>query len=127
MVSENQPFTTETPPVQSNKRKRAINESPENRLEELVSKPLDVCGHCNKKCKDKGPLSEAIQCDLCGHWVHTSCEGLTKKQYDSFTQLAVAVDGLSYLLLQTEIMCIKTKEYNSTVSPDFFRYIQRSF
>ena len=98
MASENQPSTTETPPVQLNKQRRAINKSPENQLEELVSKPLDVCGHCNKKCKDKGPLSKAIQCDLCGHWVHTSCEGSTKKQYDSFTQLAVAV---TQYLLQT--------------------------
>ena len=60
------------------KRKRP-DDSPED-----LSKSVDVCRHCNKKCAKR---SEAVQCDLCYSWLHASCEGLNKDQYKLLTQL----------------------------------------
>ena len=63
------------------------NESPRSKL---INKPVDICGHCQKKCTSKGKLGEAIQCDLCCYWVHASCEGLSRDDYKLFAQLAPA-------------------------------------
>ena len=67
------------------RKKRDEDESPRSNL---VSNPVDTCGHCNKKCTGKGKLGEAIQCDLCCFWVHASCEGLDNNDYKSFIQLS---------------------------------------
>ena len=69
------------------KRKR-----PDDSPDEL-SKNVDICCHCNKKCT-KG--SEAVQCDLCYSWLHASCEGLSKEQYKLLTQLTSTVDDVMY-------------------------------
>ena len=37
----------------------------------------DVCGHCNKQCTETGEQGQAIQCDLCGVWVHAVCDGIS--------------------------------------------------
>ena len=49
-----------------------------NKSEQILSKALDVCGKCNKRCIVKG---ESIQCDLCGNWEHANCENITCAQY----------------------------------------------
>ena len=46
--------------------------------EQILSKALDICGKCNKRCTAKG---EFIQCDLCGNWAHANCENITRDQY----------------------------------------------
>ena len=99
MAAEQQPNGTSvlnTTPINTSKRRRPNNESPDSRPAEVLSKPIDICGHCNKKCMDEGPLSEAIQCDFCGYWLHVLCESLTKEHYESLTQLTMLVDGLTY-------------------------------
>ena len=69
---------------------------PEHVSPEIVSKPANVCGHCSKRCISKGPSSEAIQCDLCGLWVHAACEGLNKDQFRLLNQLSQSVDNVVY-------------------------------
>ena len=62
----------------------------------LQSKTIDICGHCNKRCTEKGPQSEALQCDMCYSWVHATCEGLKKDQYKQFTQLTNTITNIVY-------------------------------
>jgi len=50
-------------------------DSPDSKAQ-LLSKDVDVCGHCRKKCS---PSSKTLQCDFCSAWVHATCEELTKK------------------------------------------------
>ena len=63
---------------------------------EVVGKPVNVCGHCSKKCTSKGLTNEAIMCDLCGSWVHAACEGLTREQFKVFNQLSNSVENIVY-------------------------------
>jgi len=67
------------------------NDSPD-----ILSKTVDVCGHCAKKCGGEGPLNEAIQCDLCSTWVHASCEGISSDDYKLLTNLTSATDNVIY-------------------------------
>ena len=69
-------------------KRRRLDDSPDD-----ISKNVDVCHHCNKKCTKK---SEAVQCDLCYSWLHASCEGLSKEQYKLLTQLISTVDNVMY-------------------------------
>ena len=63
----------------------------EGKSEELVSKMvLDFCDKYKKKCK-----GESIQCDLCGLWVHTSCEGITRDQCRAITAFST-IDNMVY-------------------------------
>ena len=60
------------------KRHKPDSEDSPDKLTCLLSRPVDTCGHCNKKCTTK---DRAIQCDLCSTWVHANCENLTNDQY----------------------------------------------
>ena len=53
------------------------NDSPDPK-DQLLSKDIDICGHCRKKCL---PSSEVLQCDLCSVWVHANCEGYMPTLY----------------------------------------------
>jgi len=68
------------------------NDSPDPK-DRLLSKDIDTCGHCKKKCT---PTCEALQCDLCSSWVHASCEGFSKKQYSSMSQLTKSLDNVMF-------------------------------
>ena len=37
--------------------------------------PGDLCGRCNERCTESGKQGQAVECDLCGAWVHALCEG----------------------------------------------------
>ena len=41
--------------------------------------------------------SQAIQCDLCGVWVHAVCDGLSKDQYQGLVSLTSGIENLAYL------------------------------
>ena len=82
MANKSATVTPETGSKNPNKRKKN-DDSPL----ELLSKPVDICNHCNKKCTSKGARSEAIQCNFCSAWVHAACEGFSKGDYSSFNQL----------------------------------------
>jgi len=52
-------------------------------------------------------LSErrSLQCDLCGHWVHASCEGIKRDQYHQLSQLASSISH--YCKLNECANCVK--------------------
>ena len=79
------------------KRKKPEHDSPEKQM--ISSIAVDVCNHCNKKCSSKG---EALQCDLCGHWVHASCECIKCDQYRQFSQLTSSLPNILYYCKQNE-------------------------
>jgi len=62
----------------------------------ILKLPGDVCKHCNKRCTAKGKQSEAIQCEICHSWVHSSCEGISKEHYKSLNQLFQGIPNLIY-------------------------------
>ena len=43
--------------------------------------PENECGICSREvyCNDK-----ALLCEHCGKWIHISCDGVTKKQYNDY-------------------------------------------
>ena len=73
------------------KRKKPNSEESPDKSYYILSKSLDTCGKCNKKCTSKG---DAIQCDLCGTWVHAACEGITHEKYKAIKSLAL--DNIVY-------------------------------
>ena len=79
---------------QSKCRKPDTEESPD-KLSQLLDKPVDVCGYCGKKkCTTK---CEALQHNWCAAWLHASCEGLTKDQYEFLNQLASSTHNICNL------------------------------
>ena len=63
----------------------------------LTDLPGDLCGHCNERCTESGKQGQAIECDLCGAWVHALCEGVNTDHYQSLVSLSSNVEGLTYL------------------------------
>ena len=86
-----QSTNVEETPTTRPKHKKPNDDSPD-----ILSKPVDVCGHCGKNCSGKGHLNEAIQCDLCAMWVHASCEGVSSDDYKLLTNLTSATDNVIY-------------------------------
>lgn len=80
------------------KRRKPDSEDSPDKLSRLLNKPVDVCGHCNKKCATN---DEAIQCDLCSTWVHASCENLSLEQYNSLCQLTSCTNIVYYCNLNS--------------------------
>ena len=74
-----------TNPSGQKRKKPGIEESPDKSYY-ILSKSLDTCGKCNKKCTSRG---DAIQCDLCGMWVHAVCEGISHEKYKAIKSLAL--------------------------------------
>ena len=74
-----------TNPSGQKRKKPGIEESPDKSYY-ILSKSLDTCGKCNKKCTSRG---DAIQCDLCGIWVHAVCEGISHEKYKAIKSLAL--------------------------------------
>ena len=70
-----------------NPKKRAYSEVSPDKSATILSKPLDVCGKCSKKCTS-APKGESIQCDLCGMWAHVTCEGITREQFKAIKTLS---------------------------------------
>lgn len=61
-----------------------------------VSRPKDVCGHCDLKCTSSGRGSDGLYCDYCCYWVHASCEGMSETTYRTFSKMAKVVNNMSY-------------------------------
>ena len=74
------------------------NVSPDTLRAQALSKTVDMCACCNKRCTSTGKNSEAIQCDLCYSWVHATCEGISKSHFKSLNEiLSVNNDNIIYL------------------------------
>ena len=57
----------------------------------------DICRHCDKQCIETGEQGQAIQCDLCGVWVHAACDGISKDHYQGLVSLTSNIENLAYL------------------------------
>ena len=62
---------------------------------QILSKPLDVCGKCNKKCTS-APKGESNQCDLCGMWAHATCECISHEQFKAVQSLSSLSNFVHY-------------------------------
>ena len=80
----------------SSKRKKPDTDGSPDKSEQILSKPLDICGKCNKKCSSEG---ESIQCELCGLWAHASCENVTREQYKAIKSLSTLNNLVYYCTL----------------------------
>ena len=85
--------TTSKPEVMASQDNNPLKRKQPDDSPDELSKNVDICRHCNKKCTKK---SEAVQCDLCYLWLHTSCEGLNKEQCKLLTQLTSTVENVMY-------------------------------
>ena len=52
--------------------------------------PGDICNCCNTKC-ETGQGSMAIRRETCCSWVHVTCDGLSKEEYDLYLKLSTYV------------------------------------
>ena len=69
-----------------NPKKGAYSEVAPDKSALILSKSLDVCEKCGKKCTStKG---ESIQCDLCGMWAHATCDGILREQFKAANSLS---------------------------------------
>ena len=66
---------------------------PINGGDAFASLPGAQCPHCGEACLSE---SKAVQCDLCGIWVHAVCEGISNELYDKFNDVCANVSSLSY-------------------------------
>ena len=68
-------------------------------VEKLKNKGKDTAGakslnfsftadHCEACKKEVGNEQEALQCDLCNLWHHTSCENIESDEYKMITKVA---------------------------------------
>ena len=80
-----------TPGVQK-KRKPGVDESPD-KSHYVLSKSLEVCGKCNRKCTN---TEKAIQCDLCCMWVHAHCEGINLQEYNAIETLSSVANSVYF-------------------------------
>jgi len=60
-----------------------------------------VTGGCCIKCEeelgaDRGADSKAVQCDLCGSWIHAVCENISDDVYDSMNAVLGSVNNFVY-------------------------------
>ena len=69
----------------ASKRKNIDTESSPDKSELILTKPLNSCGKCSKKCLSKG---EYIQYDLSGTRAHVICDNITHDQYKAITSLS---------------------------------------
>ena len=70
-----------------NPKKRPYSDVSPDKSAQILSKPLDVCDKCNKKCTS-APKGESIQSDLCGMLAHATCECISREQFKAIKSLA---------------------------------------
>ena len=78
-MSRNLDNSTPSTKTQTKCHKPDSDESPD-KLSHMLSKSVDMCGHCSRKCTIKNKPIQC-DCDLCSTWVHASCEKLKDEQY----------------------------------------------
>jgi len=84
---------TSVPPEKRHRHKRPLSVSPEKRQEGLQNLPGGSCIKCDQAL---GPDSKAVQCDLCGAWIHSKCEGVSDEVYDKMNAVLGSLNNLVY-------------------------------
>ena len=77
------------------RRKPDSGDSPEKGV--LTKLPGDICGHCKECCTETGEQGKAVQCDLCGVWVHARYDGISVDQCTQLVSLTSSVENIAYL------------------------------
>ena len=95
-TSDTQPGTTDAPPVKRHRPKRALSISPEKQQNSLQNLPGGSCVKCDHVL---GSDCKAVQCDLCGAWIHAKCEGISDEIYD---KMNVVLGGLNNFVYYCE-------------------------
>jgi len=75
------------------KRFRPLSVSPTKELEQLMNLPGGRCVKCKQ---DLGPDCKAIQCDLCGSWIHSRCESVSDEVYENMNDVVGSLNNLVY-------------------------------
>ena len=70
-----------------NPKERPYSDISPDKSAQILSRALDVCSKCNKKCTS-APKGESIQCDLCGMWAHATCECISREQFKAIKSLS---------------------------------------
>ena len=83
-------------PARGPKRKKPDSDDSPNKGV-LANLPGDICGHCKERCTETGKQGQAVQCDLCGVWVHASCDGISVDQYELLVSLTSSIENIAYL------------------------------
>ena len=91
----NTTFSQGTPARGPKRKKPDSDDSPKKGV--LANLPGDICGHCKEHCTETGKQGQAIQCDLCGVWVHASCDGISVDQYELLVSLTSSIENIAYL------------------------------
>ena len=81
------------PPGKRRKPKRPLSVSPEKVQESLQNLPGGNCFKCKQVL---GADSKAVQCDLCGAWIHVKCEGVSDEVYSKLNAVLGDLSNLAY-------------------------------
>jgi len=81
------------PPEKRHRPKRLFGVSPEKHQERLQNLPGGSCIKCSQVLGTDG---KAVQCELCGAWVHAKCEGVSDKIYDKMNAVLGDLNKLVY-------------------------------
>jgi len=92
-TSATQPSTDAPPPKKPHRPKRPLSVSPEKRQANLQNLPGGCCIKCNQAL---GAESKAVQCDLCGAWIHAICEGFSDDTYDEINAVIGSLNNFVY-------------------------------
>ena len=65
--------------------------SPGARDAMIQSLPGEICPYCNEPYT---VTNKAVQCDLCGVWVHIKCESLPEDIYENLNKVCEIVNNI---------------------------------
>ena len=81
------------PPGKRHKPKRPLSVSPEKVQESLQNFPDGNCFKCKQVLRTD---SKAVQCDLCGAWIHVKCEWVSDEVYSKLNAVLGDFSNLAY-------------------------------
>jgi len=81
------------PPGKRQRNKRPLSVSPAKRQELLRNLPGGSCLKCDQEL---GAESKALQCDLCGSWIHSECESISDETYESLNDALGNLSNVVY-------------------------------
>ena len=87
------PSPSSEPPGKRKRNKRQLSVSPTKRQEQLRNLPGGCCIKCDQEL---GVESKALQCDLCGSWIHSECESISDEVYENLNTALGNINNFVY-------------------------------